>query len=236
MRMKIRRACLIAVLLLLRALPLPAAQTDEFFPLPPGMCWEYKGTVKWTGPDQKVQESPITWKMEVIRTVKNGPYKIAVVKGHPLDLCWYEPGKKPGDYLIVRQKNDYYFVFINDDLEKLLNDASYLSQKTDPGSLFLRMPLEQGMEFGMEPGDTRTDHMYRWFVTDVKRTSYKDFAGVSYPRPTELTTFTLAYRTSPDHQIVEFTPTIGITGFIYEHHGTVSEVNVRLDRYYRTGQ
>jgi len=32
----------------------------------------------------------------------------------------------------------------------------------------------------------------------------------------------------PDHTIIDFVPGIGITGYSYIHHGTVSEVKVKL--------
>ena len=37
-----------------------------------------------------------------------------------------------------------------------------------------------------------------------------------------------AMRTNPEHEIVTFVPGVGITAYVYAHHGTVSEVNVRL--------
>jgi hypothetical protein len=45
--------------------------------------------------------------------------------------------------------------------------------------------------------------------------------------------FKLSYRTNPEHEIVHFVPTIGITKFTYVHHGTVSEADVRLIEFHQ---
>ena len=72
----------------------------------------------------------------------------------------------------------------------------------------------------------RDDRMYEWVVDDEQRIRLPHVAGISGKKV--FTRYTLMYRTNPDHQIVEFLPSIGITRYIYQHHGTVSEVDVRL--------
>src|SRR5262245_7393313 len=80
-----------------------AAVANDGFPLQPGAYWTYRGNVKWTQPNSdKDQEENLDWRMEVVRQVRLGKYEIAVMKGGPEDLIWYEPGKPRRDYLIVR--------------------------------------------------------------------------------------------------------------------------------------
>lgn len=40
----------------------------------------------------------------------------------------------------------------------------------------------------------------------------------------------LVYRSAPDHAIVRIVPGVGITSYVYEHHGTVASVDVHLAR------
>jgi hypothetical protein len=43
-----------------------------------------------------------------------------------------------------------------------------------------------------------------------------------------LTVYRSIYRTNPDHVIVDFVPKLGVVRYVYEHHGTVSSVDVKL--------
>ena len=48
-------------------------------------------------------------------------------------------------------------------------------------------------------------------------------------RPSKvLLSYRSIYRTNPDHIIVDFVPRLGVVRYIYEHHGTVSSVDVKL--------
>ena len=99
---------IIAILILCNAFPIVAQQAQDFFPLSEGTYWVYKGTVKWTDSVNKVKEQSITLKMEVIKRFKNGPYEIALMKGHPKDLCWYKPDEKYN----LHNFNSSYSLFI----------------------------------------------------------------------------------------------------------------------------
>jgi hypothetical protein len=217
---------IITILFLCIPARLTAQQPKEYFPLSVSTTWIYRGTVKWTETVNKVKESKITWKMEVEKRLKNGSFEVAVMKGHPGDLCWYEPGKKPSRYLIVWRDNRFYEISINNDFGKLIGDETYLYSKADFSSLFLVVPLKKDMEFGNDPDIQRNDRMYEWVVDNEQRDSLSHVGGISEKKP--FTKYSLIYRTLPDHQIVDFVPFVGITRFIYVHHGTVSEVDVRL--------
>jgi hypothetical protein len=77
---------------------------------------------------------------------------------------------------------------------------------------------------------TRPDSSYCWFVKEEKEVFYKEIDGVE--DDVKRKQFSIMNRTMPEHQIIEFTPDIGITRFIYQHHGTVSDVDVKLIEYY----
>jgi hypothetical protein len=203
-----------------------AAQQSEYFPLEKGTTWTYKGTVKWTESVNKIKKSKIIWKMRVEKRIKNGSFEIAVMKGHPSDLCWYEPGKKPSSYLIAWKDNKYYEIPISNDLNKLITDEAYLSTRADFNSLFLVVPLKKDMVFGNDPDIQRDGRMYEWAVDDEQRSKLLHVAGISKKKV--FTKYILMYRTNPDHQIMEFVPSVGISSYFYRHYGTVSDVDVRL--------
>lgn len=169
--------------------------------------------------------------MKVEKRIKNGSFEIAVMKGHPGDLCWYEPGKTPSSYLIVWRDKKYYEIRINNDFDKLISDEKYLSAKTDFYSLFLVEPLKKDMEFGSDPDMPRDDTFYEWLVEDEQGGSLSHVIGISQRKT--FSKYILIYRTMPDHQILDFVPSVGITRFQYVHHGTVSEVDVHLAEFHR---
>ena len=75
------------------------------------------------------------------------------------------------------------------------------------------------------PEIKRDDNMYCWAAEKVKL-HLNGVKGVSPQK--EFTGFELAMRALTDHQFVTFVPGIGITAYIYGHHGTVSEGDVKL--------
>ena len=90
-------------------------------------------------------------------------------------------------------------------------------------ALLLVLPLAQGKEWGDD--SKREDHWYRWYVEDgrPRRWWVKGFA-TAHPLPT----WRIAYRTCPEHEVMEIAEGLGITRYIYEHHGTVASADVRL--------
>jgi hypothetical protein len=72
---------------------------QAIFPLIPGTCWTYEGTVKWTE-GAEVKEKEVIWRMEVIDTIVRGEVTGYHMKGHPHELAWYVEGQEPGEYAI----------------------------------------------------------------------------------------------------------------------------------------
>jgi len=200
----------------------PAAPSDPF-PLHAGNYWIYKGQVKWTDTTtepQGIAEATMTWKMEVVRTMNVGKYDVAVMKGHPSDLAWYEKDKPRSDYLIVRDGGTYYRVD-----GAAISDTATLDSKLDFNSMFLKLPPPKGC-IARDPEIDREDTMYCWAANETKQIHLE---GVSRVSPqTEFTAFELAMRSLPEHNIVSFAEGVGMTAYIYGHHGTVSEVDVKL--------
>jgi hypothetical protein len=79
-----------------------AETQSEYFPLTKGNYWIYKGETKYLVPKKEAPPNSgqneakseiLTWKMEVVDTTEGGNYHAALIKGMPMDLAWYTPGK-----------------------------------------------------------------------------------------------------------------------------------------------
>ncbi len=175
------------------------------FPLATGASWTYEGTVTWAGPGGEPVEKQVTWSMQVVETIERGRLVGYLIKGFPGDLPWSEGEAQPGDWLIVRVDGRRYY------LSRATPEsiaAFRAGRRGVPAAddLVLETPLAAGQRI-CHGDDTR----YCWVVEAA--------AGGA---------FTLTYRTLPDHTVIEFLPGKGITAYRYGHHGTLSEVDVRL--------
>jgi hypothetical protein len=214
------------------AQPTPTPQLVELewdiFPLAKGAYWVYEGPVRWQE-GVEVREKHFTWKMEVVETMERGPVKGYLLKGHPYDLTWYEPGREPEPHVIIQVGPKYY----DSDLEaweRLKDEEDYLVDLVHESQIFLDLPLWPEKFFGDTAQFTRSDFMYYWLVEEEQTVQLKEIKGI--PASEEWTQYTLSLRTLPDHEILEFVPGLGITHYVYGHHGTVSNVDVRLVEYH----
>ncbi len=206
----------------------PTENIKTYFPLSQGAYWVYQGTVKWTEETEVFEES-LTWKMEVVEVIERGHVVGYVLKGHPADLIWYEKGKERGNHVIIQVGTGRYYASDQASLERLKDEEDFLLGLVHESQLILDIPLIPGKFFGEVEQLTRPDASYSWFVGQEQPVKLEGIKGVSPSR--EVPQYTLNFRTRPDHQIIEFVPGIGITRFVYVHHGTVSEVDVRLIEY-----
>ncbi|HMQ52081.1 MAG TPA: hypothetical protein PKE64_02035 [Anaerolineae bacterium] len=199
----------------------------EEFPLEEGNVWVYEGTVRWQhGAD--VKEETVTWTMAVVEIIERGPVRGIRLKGHPADLTWYEPGQQPRDHFIIQVNNKFYEGF-EETWQRLQDPEDFLIDLVSEGMLMLDLPLWSGKSFGEAAQLTRPDGFYHWLVTEEEIATLDKVTGISNDEP--LTRYTVAFRTNPDHQIVDFVPGVGITHYIYSHHGTVSDVDVVLTEF-----
>lgn len=210
----------------------PQIAPGEGLPMRPGTYWIFRGNVKWAGPDNNVREELLDWKVEVMRSALVGRYEVAVMNGDPGDLIWYETGKQRRDYLIVRDGAKYYRLPLDkrDEAAALFSDVRRLESRLNLYSLFLDLPLREGMCFGREPENKRNDNFFCWAVSRPTAGRINGVKGISSEQ--QLTTFNLRYYANTDHTIIDFVPGIGITSYVFAHHGTVSEVDVKLVEYH----
>ncbi|MEB3828781.1 hypothetical protein [Phormidium sp. CCY1219] len=198
-------------------------------PLSEGTYWLYEGVTKWTEENSAdLEEKKITWRMEVIENFQRGHLNVAVIKGHPADLVWYREGKQRGDYLIVEVNPGKYYLVMGDRvpevLTRLKDEGDFLANLLEESELFLESPLRDGQVFGPTSQLTRLDGAYRWNVEQQELVGLKAKRIASGSK----TQYRFTYRTAPDRVVVDFIPGVGMSRYQYLHHGTVSEIDVKL--------
>jgi len=216
-----------------KAAPLPE-EPKPIFPLSKGSAWTYQGTAKWTRPDSgQVVEKSLTWKMEITETLRRGHVLAAVLKGHPADVAHFQEGKAPGNYLIVQVGSAKLYLLREDRvpeaLARLRDEQDALHGLVREEEIFLDAPLVAGKIFGEAAQLTRGDGSYCWVVEAEAPAQLQGIKGIGAANAR--TCYRLIYRTRPDHTETELVPGIGITRYVYVHHGTVAETDVKLVEY-----
>jgi hypothetical protein len=228
---------LLSGLVLFGITPRASAQEGEsetaYFPLRKGTCWFYSAEVEWTVPDTagEVRRSNVTLKSEVTDTFVKGNITAARVRGFVYDLSWYEPNNGPGDYVIVRVGVNRYYLIGNDAeafWKKLIaSDGESYLEELGEDTVLLEVPLTKGALFGESAQTPRG--WYCWSVTSERNISLSSVGGA--PAISSPIEFIIQFRTNPDHTILKFVPGVGITGYEYHHHGTVSNCRAVLIRF-----
>ena len=202
--------------------------TDNYFPLNEGAYWVYTGTVKWEI-NQKIEGKSLTWKMEVVETIKSGSIIGYAMKGHPSDLAWYEEGKERSDYAIIQVGPSRFYKADIEVIDRLKDETDSAVDLVHESQQFLDIPLLPGKRFCEVEQITRTDGKYCWIVHEEEKVVLEGITGI--PSETK-SAYMLTFATLPDHIIIQFVPGVGITQYMYIHHGTVSEVDVKLIEHY----
>ena len=185
-------------------------------PMDIGASWLFAVDVRWTVPDSnQVRTASIRWETRIIEVFEAEGIRVAVARGFPFQLAWYEPGKQPGfDVLVARSDGLFLAEAKSEDEAKEAARRAVAGEL--PGRQFLRIPARVGDCVGGDPD--RTDRRYCWSVE--RRIKERGVLG-----------WEIAYRTNPDHMLVRVVPGVGITRFTYQHHGTVASAEARLVTY-----
>ena len=210
--------------------PAPTPVSPPTFNFPKGAIWTYEGNVKWDAKG-KVQQKTLTWKMQVVDKIERGDGIVGyVMQGHPLDLAFYDEGKKPGDYLYIAKANRVYQITGLDaaPINRVKNKSDALADLLTDDDLAFDFPLATGKKFGAAQFVADPTGMNAWVVADAKPTQLTGIKGIT---PADATEYALDFKTNPDRQTVYYLPNVGITRFTYHHNGTVSEVDVKLIEY-----
>lgn len=210
----------------------PAQGISDYFPLERATYWVYQGIVKWTKVNSSdVVEEEITWKMEVERIFQRNTIVGYEMHGAPWDLAWYEAGKERSKYGIIQAGGKFYLVPI-DTVVRLMNEDDSLFGLVDENDIFLDAPLIHGKKFCDAISITRPDNMYCWNVGEGKPFEAKGVEGIDPSKA--FWEYPVVNPTMPDVSIMYFVPGLGISRYVYRHHGTVSEFDVQLIEYHST--
>ena len=224
-------------MLLVVALTFCAAAVEEKtaspIPLEKGTRWVYEAKVKWTpmaGTGRTgVQSARIKWTTEVLDCVKGNSVRAAIVYAFPMDILGMDPVKPDGYTVLIETTNCLYSASA-DSARKASELARAFAAAPEKlagqAEVLLELPLHADKRWGcVYDVAPREDGWYCWRVEaekaqrlEVKGLSSADYFSIS----------TVAFRTNPDHQVIDIAPGVGIIRLEYEHHGTVAWEEVRL--------
>lgn len=210
------------------ATPTASPPPSSDFPLTEGAYWVYEGLAKWDRSGEVVQRT-VSLKMQVLEKVEREPFTAYLMSGNPLDLTWFEGGTLPGPSLIVRTTPNRFYRAEMGVLGRLKDKNDDLTNLVKEEGLFLDLPLYPEKRFCPARDLAREDGMYCWLEGDPEQVRLEGIKGISMAQP--ITLYDVQFRTLSDYQSIQFAPGIGITRYQYIHHGTVSEVNVKLTEY-----
>jgi len=147
---------------------------------------------------------------------------LVLVRGFVMDFLRAGPPAEPKlSILVCSDGRLFQFTGATDETVRTAFstwDASLLERS----KLLLKTPLRSREVFAQDP--QRGDPLYGWEVETVPIVSP---APRSCPRGVG-TIYRLTYRTNPDVSIVDWQADLGVRGYSYQHHGTPTELDMRL--------
>jgi hypothetical protein len=199
-------------------------------PLATGATWVYTAKVAWSGIGTDTAGTRIfSWTTRVVSTAAGPGAVAAVVRGWPSELAWWTPGQRPGLSVVYCTRDAVYRLTTPDSSQVSALADSLIAGTRVPSQdeILIQLPLRVGQLFGRDSLE-RTDTFYAWLAERADATP--PALRRSSPEVSD-TLYQLVYRTLPDHQIVVLAPGLGVTRYIYSHHGTVAEADARLIRF-----
>jgi hypothetical protein len=162
--------------------------------------------------------------MEITGSLLGEAGRAVVVRGFVTELAWYEPGTEPSFGVIFTRKNCVYHLAARSEHEAkgIARNLTHTSGVITPGQEpWLVLPIIKDQRWANDP--TREDSLYCW---NVEAATHKRFKPLGLPDTVPV--WTIAYRTLPDHQIMEIAQGVGIVRYVFEHHGTVASAEMVL--------
>lgn len=205
-----------------------AGSDRNYFPLADGAYWIYQGKVTWED-NGEVKSENLEWKMEVVEVIDRGDIIGYRMLGYPGDLAWYEEGKERSQYAILQAGSGSYYLSELDALERLKDNNDLLGFLVSEGQILLNIPLSNGKRFCEAEFITNPYGDYCWVVGLQEKVDLDKVIGVDSREPVD--GFPIRYVTNPDHTVITFVPGVGITHYVYGHHGVLSEVDLQLIEY-----
>lgn len=180
------------------------------FPCEPGKVLTYQARGQWeegAGLSTVIKKT-MPWYTRFIRCSYSPAKSVAIVRGLPGDLAWYEPGMKAKFYAIIQTAKG---IFIQQ-----IPYQSELDPQTiipSPDNQYIGFPVKA--ETCAIRENLRPDGEYCWLVDSIKQVAGKQ-------------TWSLIYGSLGGFTSITIEPGVGITAFSFHHSGTVADVKVRL--------
>ena len=188
-----------------------------------GSQFKYVGSLEWSN-GTNISRTNIDWVMEVVDVVKGERAEAAIVRGFLSNLAWHEPNMDPGFTVIASEGNRVYQFACDDESLARAQAEKIAANGVDPNAeAWLDLPLANGKRWAFDPA--RADLWYCWYVEDEELRTY---AAPGLPTHEKAQTWTVVYRSAPDHQIFKIAEGVGIVGYEFGHHGTVASAKVAL--------
>jgi hypothetical protein len=177
-------------------------------------------------------EKELQWRVRVLEVRRRKAQTIARIEGWLEDLAWYEPGKRPGHHVLVSDARRGLHL-----LEDSAARSLWARVETAPREPVSEAELErsehllpaeitEGSAWGDPEHLAREDSMY---VRRVEETGTQGLDGLGgWSGRNRAPFFRIAYRTHPDHSLMDFVPGLGFTRYTYAHQGTVGACELRL--------
>jgi len=199
----------------------------EQFPLAKGSYWIYEGMEERqeAGQGPKVFTEKITRRMEVVDRIERNRLVAAVVRGYPNG----EPLEL--QVLVAIDGHQFYLLPAEEsNLKRLRDPNDALVDLVREDQIELSLPLVPGKRFGEASQITRPDGFYCWVVEKRRKEKLTNIKGVAGDADRDV--YQIAFRTLPDHVVVNFAPGIGIVSYQYVHHGTVDQNDMKLIKFH----
>lgn len=207
----------------------PAQDASSRFGLVAGRVYTYVGTIQWTDTAARAHSSPLHWRMEILQVRASHDVRGALVRGWIQELAWSKPGQQPAFSVLLEYGGGLYQLPTRDSaaaIDTLIDAVRDAPLAIEHFRIIIDSSLVIGHVFGGDPDrGRRDDALYAWLIESKTTISSRPQWLSLASAPAR---WRLVSRTVPDHELLDFVPGVGITRYVYAHHGTVANTDIRL--------
>jgi hypothetical protein len=189
-------------------------------PLRKGNYWKYVGI--YNG-------QPVTLTTKVRETITRGKLVYATLRGFPSDILAGQDWEVTNWGLLSVSGEHYYKVEGHrvDSVRKgILDERNVCQGLVHDDEIFLEAMKDTGQTYGPAFQISRLDGNYYWKVRSKEAFEPSAIAGVTEKGPFDK--YTLSFWTVGDDVTIELVPGIGIVRYLFHHHATHDQLDMKL--------